>query len=169
MSTNNIVYSGDVTITTVRKKFHLHNTGGESLFRLLTTILCREVYSVDELPTYIMMFARESSDVLSTPNFMTTDASSCSELADYVPVIAYTEKDGNDVHSSVFTASFVATNIRGGASSHSLALVSGDRKNIIAAVDMNENVVGALNQGQQSIVKWKMKIYNDTSGGTSNA
>lgn len=162
MTQTSLAYTGTLILETKTRKMVAKNHGTMHLFRLLSTLLCKEPYSVDSLPTYFMLYKGTVSEILAAPD---TAANSGKQLLrGYVDIVSQASSV-DMVFESTFTstidASMLASKVGEGERENlTLGLVSGDKRAILAAVPFDSATYGIISDGGQTFVKWIMSISN---------
>lgn len=162
MTQTSLAYTGTLILETKTRKMVAKNHGTTHLFRLLSTLLCKEPYSVDSLPTYFMLYKGTVSDILAAPD--TAANSNKQLLRGYVDIISQSSSV-DMVFESTFTSTIDASMLSSrdgvsGGENLTLGLVSGDKRSILAAVPFNSAIYGIISGGGQTFVKWIMSISN---------
>lgn len=163
MKQTTLSYSGTLILETKTRTALKKNHGTINLFRLLTTVLCKEQFSALSLPTYFMLYNVDPSTIVSDPipaNHRTKQL-----LNNYISIISQTEEDLtlSPCFASTFTATISASMLIGQSNIDNgvtLALVSGDKQSILAAVEFDHDVFNIVSAGGQTFVKWIMSIAN---------
>lgn len=160
MIQTSLAYTGTLVLETKTRKMIARNHGTMHLFRLLSTLLCKEPYSVDSLPTYFMLYKGTVSEILSAPD--TAANSGRQLLRGYVDIVSQASST-DMVFVSTFTstidASMLASKVSDGERENlTLGLVSGDKRYILAAVPFDSATYGIVADGGQTFVKWIMSI-----------
>ena len=157
----NLIYHGKVVISTQNKEQVIRNNGTVNLFNLVSKFLCSELSGNIEqyLPTYVMLYMSHASMIQASP---TTSSHSKEALLNvFIPVVRYTDplspKEANFDFS--ITKDQLDQFGREG-DDMTLALVSGDKKNIIATIEFSSSVYNIIANGGKANVKWIMSISN---------
>lgn len=162
MTQTSLGYTGTLVLETKTRKMIAKNHGTFHLFRLLSTLLCKETYSVDSLPTYFMLYKKPVSDIVTTPD---TAAHSKSEiLRGFVDIVSQSSSYNNVFEStfmSTIDSSMLGSKLsEGDRDNLTLGLISGDKRSILAAVEFDSATYGIVSDGGQTFVKWIMSISN---------
>ncbi len=174
----NIVYRGEVVVKTDHSRVKRYNSGTSSLFRLFSKLITKE--GLNELisdggrsvsfyvPSYIMLYDANVDDVLTYPR----SSQHSKLLLDYVSLNSNTEQPLLGKYQAVFTATILHSYLIDKASNRdnlTIALVSGDKETILAAVSFSSETYNkSLLGGGQALVKWSMGLENAKSTGTSS-
>lgn len=154
-------YTGKITIETKSKKVVSRNHGTANLFRLFSVLLCkgRDGAFATKLPAYFMLYNKSLQAVVNTP--YTAAHKEQQVLKQYVVVDSYTSIE-EDLYMSNFGATLTSAHLYNfdQYTTLSLALVSGDKQDILAVVEFSERVYDTIRNGGQAIVKWQMMLSN---------
>ena len=101
MTQTSLAYTGTLILETKTRKMIAKNHGTMHLFRLLSTLLCKEPYSADSLPTYFMLYKGTVSEILNAPD--TTANSTRQLLRGYVDIVSQASSQ-DMVFESTFTS-----------------------------------------------------------------
>jgi hypothetical protein len=160
-----IGYTGEVTITAGNCRNVVHNSGSDSLFRLLSVIFGRrDSFTNDDLPGTMMIYDEDVSDVLSSS---VTELRQKEVLSSPVIVNFYPEaiqENSKMIYQTVFTTYITNRNVSKTLTTDTptLALLDGSATNILAAVSLNSSsgVMDSILQGNQAMIKWIMHFAN---------
>lgn len=170
-NSTSIGYRGEVVIKTPIFDYYSHNNGTNELFKLLNRFMARQSVSVGELPGYLTMYNISSSEILPNPD--NSKVESREIFSAKVPTIAnIVEVDGGSQYLE-YTSPLASNNLKPGSlyleaeSTVCLALISSDKRRILAATDIvnGGQLVNSLQQGMTAVVKWKLSFENPVTGG----
>lgn len=162
MTQTSLGYTGTLVLETKTRRAVARNHGTLHLFRLLSTLLCKEPYSVDSLPTYFMLYKGTVSEIISAPD--TAVNISKQLLRGYVDIVSQASSV-DSVFESTFTSTIDSSMLvsklsEGERANLTLGLISGDKRSILAAVEFDSATYGIVSDGGQTFVKWIMSISN---------
>ncbi len=160
MKQTSLSYEGTLVLETKTRTAVARNHGTMHLFRLLSTILCREPYSSRSLPTYIMLYKGSVSEITSDP--YTSNNISKQLLNNYVDVSGQSASSDN-LFTATFTSTIDSSMLIKKETTNSpltLGIISGDKASILAAVEFDAETYNIVNNGGQTFVKWIMSISN---------
>lgn len=161
----NIEYRGEVTFSTLTRTQRRNNDGTRNLFRLLTKMLAGEVVdSKTLLPRYVALYSGTVSDITSNP---TTSSHSSLLGAGYLSVLGQSVVPtmvGEDTFyrtrfqvvidtTAINSPESIPTNV-------SLALVAGNKEDILAVVDFPMNDYQVVCNGGLATITWELQIAN---------
>lgn len=164
----NLIYQGDVSITFNHKTVKHKNKGTFHLFRLFSYMLYNGQTDVGSLPASIMIYEADSNEILNTP--YCSNHGSKELLTTYVLAHKYTTEstEGTEVIERHFHTVFDVTVTpeylikQPQTSKLTLALISGDKEDILAAIPFNLEYINYLIQGSSAIINWTLTLKNST-------
>lgn len=162
MTNSVITYQGKLEISTKTRTSVRHNHGTNHLFRLFTSILCKDTFHTHNLPTYFMLYSVDTQALLSQPDVERHKSDML--LRQYVDI---TSQSGSQdsiyqaTFSSMLDSSMIIAKLPNYATaSITLALISGDKKSILAVVPFDNEQYGIISNGGQAYVRWIMSLSN---------
>lgn len=160
-----IGYTGEVTIIAGNCRNVVHNSGSDSLFRLLSVIFGRrDSFTNDDLPGTMMIYDENVSDVLSSSvmELRQKEVLSSPVLVNFYPEAI--QENNKMIYQTVFTTYLTNRNVSKAPTidTPTLALLDGSATNILAAVslDRKSGVMDSILQGNQAMIKWIMNFAN---------
>lgn len=162
MIQTSLEYTGTLVLETKTRKAVARNHGTMHLFRLLSTLLCKDSYSVDSLPTYFMLYKGTVSEIIADPD--TSVNVSRQLFHGYIDIVSQASAVDR-VYESTFTSTIDSSMLVSKLSENersnlTLGLISGDKRSILAAVEFDPATYGIVSEGGQTFVKWIMSISN---------
>ena len=161
IKSSNLVYSGTLYIESEKKKSVKHNTGSIYLFKLIASVLCRENYSSAKLPTYVMLYNNTVDNIINDP--VVQHHRSYELLNRTVDIVGYSSTSINsDIESNFITTIYqsMLTQTLNTPSKVTLALISADKNEILAAVEFDTDIYTIIRSGSQAQLKWVLTISN---------
>lgn len=156
-----LAYTGKLILETKTRSVVKHNHGTTHLFRLLSTILCKDNFNTLSLPTYFMLYKTTPQEIVQSPD--TSVNTSRALLRTYVDIVSQSSSE-NNVFESTFTSTIQSSMLTNTTpvedGNLTLALISGDKRSILAAVEFSSSIYNIVCSGGQTFVKWVMSISN---------
>lgn len=143
------------------KKDIQKNTGTINLFKLLSRVLCKEEIDTRSLPTYVMLYNQPYTDVTEKP--YTSSFTTSQLLRNFMDIRSnYSSSEDNCYKSNFVTTIYCSdlTNTSQTYNNLTLALISSDKKSILAAVTFSPEVYNTVRSGGQANIKWVLTISN---------
>lgn len=159
----NLIYQGDVSITFNHKTVKYKNKGTFHLFRLFSYMLYNGQTDVGSLPAGIMIYEADSEEILNTPYCINHKSKEL--LTTYVLTHKYTtestENNERRFHT-VFDATVAPEYLikKPQTQKLTLALISADEEDILAAIPFNLEYINYLIQGSSAIINWTLTLKN---------
>lgn len=162
MNNSVLTYQGRLEISTKTRTSVKHNHGTNHLFRLFTSILCKETFHTHNLPTYFMLYNTDTQALLSRPDVSTHTSSML--LRQYVDITSQSSSK-DSIYQATFSSMIDSAMLAGKLPNYAtapltLALVSGDKKSILAVVPFDNEQYGIVSSGGQAYIRWIMSLSN---------
>ena len=167
MGATNLSYSGTLILEVKDKKSIKRNSGTSNLFRLFSVIMSREDFTYKNLPTYFMLYNCSYAELVANPSVESN--TSYQLLNNFLDMNSYSTKDELNFNA-VFTSTLstaMLLNTTEAYPYYSLAIISGDKTSILAAVDFESDVYDVVKTGGQSLIKWIMTVTNKEETSTT--
>ena len=153
MAKSNLIYAGNVRITTSKKKRNIKNNGKDPLFKLLCRFLAGYSINPAELPTFIDLKASSEGTSNTVP-----------AIIQPVKVQISYKILSNGVPATIYTANITDTNLiqmNVKYNKYIVELKDGTpQNNVLAEIQITNDIISEITIGRQALVEWELTIGN---------